>query len=282
MARLFVAFVLLLYVPTLVFRFLANVNIDLTSRKFANQIEDFFAAAAPSLLLNIITAVLINTITVWFFLDVTASLPQLLMSDWTLFLRQHLWWCFWYYILLMATATISGYIYGWADLQLSKWALEGPDDVVGTPPGVPRELWRWARAIHTVWHVFFELEKVPLFSLMAQSTYVFVKTSDGRIIHGLFDRYDNTADGQITAIRLSEVARIQDWKAAVAGTEKYVVPLSGTLLMKWDEVADINVADLYEPNTLNRLQADLEEAKRKKTEEGVNPIVRMIRFFRRK
>jgi hypothetical protein len=280
MAQLFVAFVLLLYVPTLVFRFFASSNIDLSSRKFANQIEDFFAAAAPSLLLNIISAILLNTITVWFFLDVTASLPQLMMSDWTLFLRQHPGWCFGYYLFLMATAAFSGYIYGWADLQLSEWVLEGPmpDDAVGIPP----ELWRWARKIHTVWHVFFEPEKVPLFSLVAQPTYVFVKTSDGRKIHGLFDRYDRTADGQITAIRLSEVARIQDWKAAVAGTEQYVVRLSGTLLLKWDEVTDINVADLYMPNTLNRLQVDLEEAKTKKKEEGVTRLVRMLRFFKRK
>jgi hypothetical protein len=267
MARLFVAFVLLLYVPTLLFRFLANVNVDLTSRKFSNQIEDFFAAAAPSLLLNIITAILINTVTVWFFLDVAASLPQLMMSDWTLFLRQHLWWCFWYYILLMATAATSGYIYGWADLQLSKWALEGSDEasgISGTPPRVPPEIWRWARGIHTLWHIFFEPERVPLFSLIAQPTYVFVKTSDGRKIHGLFDRYDRTADGQITSIRLSDVARIQDWKAAVAGTELYVVKLSGTLLLKWDEIIDLNIADLYKPNTLNRLQSDLEKAKRTK------------------
>jgi hypothetical protein len=279
MAQLFVAFVLLFYVPTLVFRFLATVNVDLASRKFANQIEDFFAAAAPSLLLNIITAILINTVTVWFFLDVMASLPQLIVSDWTLFLRQHLWWCFWYYMLLMATATVSGYIYGWVDLQLSEWALEGPmpDNAVGVPP----ELWRWARAIHSLWHIFFEPEKVSLFSLIAQPTYVFVKTSDGRKIHGLFDRYDRTADGQITAIRLSEVARIQDWKAAVAGTEQYVVRLSGTLLLKWEEVSDINVADLYTPNTLSRLQADLDEAKKKKKESATH-VARMIRYFKGK
>jgi len=278
-AQLFVAFVLLLYVPALVFRFLANVNVDLSSRKFANQIEDFFAAAAPSLLLNIIAAIVLNTITVWTFLDVTASLPQLMLSDWTLFLRLHLWWCFWYYILLMATAAISGFIYGWVDLQLSEWALEGPvpDDAVG----IPAEFWRWARAIHSVWHVFFEPEKVPLFSLITQPTYVFVKTTDGRKIHGLFDRYDRTSDGQITTIRLAEVTRIQDWKAAVAGTEQYFVHLSGTLVLKWEQIADINVADLYAPNTLNRLQTDLNAAIQAKNAPRTL-LGRMIRFFRRK
>jgi hypothetical protein len=279
MARLFVVFVLLLYVPTLVFRFLANVNIDLSSRKFANQIEDFFAAAVPSLLLNIISALFINTITLWYFLDVTASLPQSMMGDWTLFIQQHLWWCFWYYNLLLVTAGMSGFIYGWVDLQLSQWALEGPlpDYAIGIAP----ELWRWALAIHGVWHVFFEPEKVPLFSLITQDTFVFVKTSDGRKFHGLFDRYDRTADGQILTIRLSQVSRLQDWKAAVAGTDMYLVALSGTLLLKWEEVVDINVADFYKPNTLSRLQADLATETRLKAIPATR-LGRMVRFFKRK
>ena len=277
MAQLFVAFVLFLYVPTLVFRFLANVNVDLTSRKFSNQIEDFFSAAAPSLMLNIIAGFIFNTLTVWYFLDVTASFPHVLLHDWTLFFRQHLWWCFWYYIVLMATAASCGFIYGWVDLQLSEWALDAP--LPDTAVGIPPELWRWALMIHGLWQIFFEPEKVPLFALIAQPTYVFVQTTDGRKIHGLFDRYDRTADGQISAISLSQVGRLQDWKAAVAGKEEYVIPLSGTLLLKWDEVADINVADLYTPNTLERLKSDLIVQRKKASGRRVR---RLIRYRKRR
>ena len=272
----FVAFVLLLYVPALVFRFVANTWVDLTSRKFPNQIEDFFAAAAPSLLLNLITAFLLNTITLWRFADVMMDLPQLLTGGWATFLHDHLAWVGLYLLLLMVVTAVSGYVYGWVDLLQLQWPLD--TDVPSSAARVPEEVWAWAQTIHDIWQVFFEPLKVPLFALKVQPTYVFVKTTDGRKIHGRFNRYDVTGDGTVTSIRLAEVVRLQKWANAVEGKDVYEVPMSGTMLIKWDEVADINIADFYTPETLQGLRVKLENerAKWKKNNSALKRLRRLL------
>ncbi|HKO55999.1 MAG TPA: hypothetical protein VJ276_08980 [Thermoanaerobaculia bacterium] len=260
MAELFVAFILFFYVPTLLFRFFANTNIDLASRKFGNQIEDFFAAAVPSFLLNLLTWLLLNTLTYWHLTEVTLTMPTMLTDGYSPFLRQHFGWISLYYFLLCIVSAASGFLYGWVDLQLTEWPLDDVP-VPAAVAGVREEFWQFALFFHGVWQIFFEPEKVGLFPLIATRTFVFVRTTDGRRFHGLFERYDRTADGQFTSIRLTNVVRLDDWNKAVSGEATYFVNLSGTLLFKWEEVADVNIADLYDPATLKRLELALANAK---------------------
>jgi hypothetical protein len=264
-AQILIAFVLLFYVPTLLFRFAASRNVDLSRRKIANQIEDFFAAALPSVLLNVIAWLLLNTVTLWRVLDFSATLPVLVTPAGADHLQQNLLLINTYFVGLLAVSAFSGHVYGVVENRITYYG-------VAVARGLPGERWRWALLYHDLWAIFFDGEKVMLFPFTVQPTFVFVHTD--RLYHGRFHKYDKNSEGEITGITLGQVSRFtqKTRDECLASDDDLVRPLHGTLWLRWSAVTDINIADVGAPATLARVLATYESdrtaARRERAKRG--------------
>jgi hypothetical protein len=272
-AQLLLSFVLLFYVPTLLFRFEALRKVDLARRKIANQIEDFFGAALPSVFLNAIAWVSLNTLLLWYPTEVTARLPLMLTGDAASVVRQNLQPLVWYYAALLAVAWLSGKIYGWVEYRL---AYHG----ASVARNLPGEVWRWGLRIHDFWDVFFSAERVSIFPWIVRPTYVFVRTNENRLYHGRLDRYDRTSDGEVGGILLLEVSRFSQKTRdeCIATDDDYIRPLQGSLYLKWSLITDINTADIDKPVTIRTVIAKF-EVDRKRRRERRSLISRLRRLF---
>jgi hypothetical protein len=243
-AQVLIAFVLLFYVPTLFFRFTASRNVDLSRRKISNQIEDFFAAALPSVMLNAITWFLVNTVTLWKLLEVSAMLPVLLTPGSADFLQHNLLLINSYYLSLLAVSGFSGWIYGYVENRSTRFG-------VSVLRSLPSERWKFALLWHRLWATFFDAEKVMLFPFALQPTFVFVRTD--RLYHGRLHRYDRTSDGEIAGITLGDVHRfsLKSRDECLATNDDFATPLGGTLWVRWSTITDINIADVGQPKTFD-------------------------------
>jgi len=253
-AQLLVWFVLLLYVPTLLFRRAAKLRVDLAPRpKGLNQIEDFFAAAVPAVILNILAWLFVNMVTLWLLAERTAALPFLLTSDAASVLRNHLPLVVAYYITVLAFSAYLGWLYGWAESQLILSAA------FVQQLKLANEKYRVAFAIHGVCELFFGDEREPLYPWTVNQTYMFVRTTD-RLYHGRIYRYDRGSDGAIAGLLLDEVSRftLKSREAALAADEPFATLFSGTLWLKWSTITDINAADVWTPATFNKVIAKYE------------------------
>jgi len=253
-AQLLVWFILLLYIPTLVFRRAAAANIDLAPRtKGLNQIEDFFAAAVPSLILNVLAWLFLNMVTLWMLAERTAALPFLLTTDAAAVLRSNLPLVALYYVTLLVFSAYLGWLYGWAENQMILSAQ------FVAQLKVAKEKYRVAFLIREWWSIFFGAEAEPLFPWTVKPTYVFVRTSD-RLYHGRLDRYNRGSDGTIAGVLLSEVSRftLKSREEALAADEPFATLFSGTLWLKWSMITDINTADVWTPDTFNQVIAEYE------------------------
>jgi len=251
-AEILVGFVLLLYVPTLLFRFAASRTADLSRRKIANQIEDFFAAALPSVLLNLITWFIVNTATRWRLFEISATLPVLLTGRSTDVLQHNLLIINAYYLSLLCVSAISGYIYGVVEYDITYYGVA----VARTLPGF---WWRLALQYHDLWATFFDGEKSLLFPLTVQPTFVFVRTD--RLYHGLLDRYDRSSDGEVAGISLSQASRfaLKTRDECLSTDDDFATPLKGTLWLRWSTITDINIADVGAPVTFGKVIAEYEK-----------------------
>jgi len=248
-AQLLIWFVLLFYVPTLLFRFVATRFVDLGRRRIPNQIEDFFAAALPSVALNAIAWFILNTATLWHFAEFTGTLPLLLTTQAVAVMRQNILLVCGYVTVLLTTAASFGAIYGWVDLQTTILTR----DVARNRPG---EIWAWAVRVHDFWAVFFRAEGVMQFPWVVRPTYVYVRTTD-RLYYGRVDSYDRGSDGEIAGITLNRVRRfsVKTREECLATGTAYVRRLYGSFYMKWSTIVDINVADIGRPATMVRIQS---------------------------
>ncbi|MEA2339196.1 MAG: hypothetical protein QOE82_3203 [Thermoanaerobaculia bacterium] len=254
MAALLVSFVLLFYVPTLLFRFFATLYIDLGRRKIANQIEDFFAAALPSVFLNILAWFIVNTVTMWRLAELTGAVPLLLTSDTGTLMRQNMLLVSSYYAVLLLTAASCGAIYGWVELRMTLLEATVARNLSG-------ELWRWALRVHDFWAIFFRAERVPLFPWIVRKTYVFARTD--RLYYGLVESYDRNSDGEIAGITLVRVRRFSEKsrEECLAGDTDYIRRLYGSFYLKWSTITDINIADIDHPTTMVKIQREFRRAR---------------------
>lgn len=270
MAELLISFVLLLYVPTLLFRFVAGFHVDLGRRKIANQIEDFFAAALPSVALNAIAWLVLNTVTLWRLADVTGTVPLLLTSNAAAILRQNLPTVALYYTVLLITAVSFGAIYGYVELRMAR--IEAY-----VARSLPGEVWKWALRIHDFWAIFFRTEHVTQFPWTARPTYVFARTDD-RLYYGRVESYDRNSDGEIAGLTLVRTRRfsLKTREECIESRTRYVRRLNGSFYLKWTQITDINIADRDRPSTmiqvLKDFRRDAERArKRVATTTGISP-----------
>lgn len=249
MAALLVSFVLLFYVPTLLFRFVATNYIDLGRRKIANQIEDFFAAALPSVFLNFFAWLILNTITLWRLAELTGGVPLLLTSDTATLLRQNMLLTSSYYAVLLVTAASCGAIYGRVELRMTRLGAT-------VAQNLPGELWQWALRVHDFWGIFFRAERVALFPWVVRTTYVFARTD--RLYYGRVESYDRNSDGEIAGITLVRVRRFSEKtrEDCVASDMDYIRRLQGSLYLKWSAITDVNIADIDRPATMAKIQRD--------------------------
>ncbi|HUR81401.1 MAG TPA: hypothetical protein VM733_11580 [Thermoanaerobaculia bacterium] len=272
MAEILIAFVLFFYVPTLLFRFMASRKVDLSRRKIANQIEDFFAAALPSVMLNALAWLALNTVTLWKLVEFSANLPLLLTSRGADVVQQNLLLINSYYVLLLVLSAVSGYVYGFVEYQITYYGVDVARDL-------PGEGWRFALWYHDLWAIFFDPEKVMLYPFTVQPTWVFVRTD--RLYHGLLHKYDKNSDGEITGITLVRPGRFSlkqrdEW---LASDEDLVTPFTGTLWIRWSTITDINIADVDQtPKTLNTLIAKYNEERQEVRARVKRSRIR--RFFR--
>jgi hypothetical protein len=246
-AELLVSFVLLFYVPTLLFRFLAMTKIDLGRRKNTNQIEDFFAAALPSVFLNIFAWLIVNTVTGWRLADLTGAVPFL--TDVVTLMRQNMLLVSGYYVVLLALAASCGRIFGWVELVMTHLGASVARNQSG-------ERWKWALHVHDFWSVFFRADLVPYFPWVVRKTYVFARA--GRLYYGRVGSYDRTSDGEMAGITLVRVRRFSEKTRAecLATNTDYIRRLQGSLYLKWSTITDINIADIDSPTTMARIQRE--------------------------
>lgn len=269
MAQLLVWFVLLFYVPTLLFRFVATQKVDLAQRKIANQIENFFAAALPSVFLNILTMLILNTVTFWWLAEVSA-LPLLLITEQKI-PPAHFSVIAVYYISLLGVSAASGWIYGVVELKLT---LYGPK-LVRQLPGEWRRATLW---YHDFWEAFFRREKMTLFPWTVKPTWVFVRTTD-RLFHGLLETYDKTSEGEVAGILLRDVHRLNTRDEALKGNVDFAVKFSGSLWIRWSSITDINTADVDQPRTLERLISEFEARKNADANTFRNRLRKLVRLW---
>jgi hypothetical protein len=248
---LLAAFVAYLYVPFLLFTFFAEDSIDLGRLKDESRIGEFFGAALPSALLNALT---------WLVLRILFALDRwhIVRSpaiDWTAVasildpaygsLRSHIATGpageIQYLVVLFLAAAVCGSFYGRIELALIQ---RGAEREFFLRRGAVKRHVAWAMALgfRRIWIRFFAERISHLFVWMATETWMFVRTKD-RLFYGRFFEYVKTADGEIENIVLVSAQRYSR-RSPTECFETGVSPLTklqGSLVIRWSEIADINI-----------------------------------------
>jgi hypothetical protein len=79
---------------------------------------------------------------------------------------------------------------------------------------------------------------------MAQQTWLFIRTSDDRLYYGRFWEYTNNSAGDvdtITIVLTERYARVSVRECLALGRSP-LTHLSGSFVMKWSQIVDVNVA----------------------------------------
>lgn len=243
---LFVLFVVYLYTPYLLFKFFVEENIDLDRRKDVTRIEEFFAAALPSAVLNGVTWAAFHVF--WFLklppVDwaVAASLfdPQL-----TAF-RKHVASApsgeLKYILGLFVSSAVSGYLYGLVEARLLQRQAE-VSFFRRESMTRRRVAWTVALMYRRVWLLFFAGVASRTNPWSARDTWMFVRTTSDRLYYGLFFEHTNDADGELDTISLIKTQRYTTGSATdrLRSGRNPLTRLGGTFVLKWREVADLNV-----------------------------------------
>jgi hypothetical protein len=243
-------FIFYLYAPYLLFKFAAASKYDLITRKEIPQVEEFFAASLPGLLLNGQSTVLLRAVYRLFRLVpikidwqtvavIFAEKPDL--SPYVLSHRVTA--LFTYAAVLGATAWITGWLYG---SLLRKIALAGGQakyfegsDGSGTFAGsLARAL---AIFFTRFWDIFYAQYHQPFYPVVLRNSYAFVHTTLG-LYHGIVFGADKKRDGDIEGIQLIEVSKFSRGHEAelLRAGRNPITDLTGPLFIKWSEITDIN------------------------------------------
>lgn len=256
------AFILYLYTPHLLFKYAAATKYDLIIRKDLPQIEEFFAAAVPGLILNCFT-----WLTLWVTYRLVGASPIVIDRetvsrvftkdpDLSAYIKNgHISSVVCYFGALTLLSWLAGRVYG---ATLVKVAQAGGDDAYLRQYSSailirwlrPRRLFINAfRAVVVLylraWRLFYAQYEHPLYPVVLRKAFAFVHTTQG-LYHGIVYSFDKKRDGDIEGIYIIDVSRFSRKKEKEC-FEMGINPiskLSGPLFIKWEVIIDIN----YPPN----------------------------------
>ncbi|HEY0143473.1 MAG TPA: hypothetical protein VGF48_21455 [Thermoanaerobaculia bacterium] len=248
---LLVLFIAYFYVPYLLFKFFVEESIDLVRRRDITRVEEFFAAAFPSALLNGFTYGLLRFAS-WFF---DLSVPRV---DWKVAasvldpqlveFRKHISGGpgseIVYLGALYLGSCVAGHLYGRIELRLLE-RRAAPVSFLLRGRIQNRIRWIVALAFRRIWLPFFAEAVHPLQPWLVQQVWVFIRTKDDRLYYGRFFEYINSGSGDVDSITLTNVQRYARKTVAecLAAGKRPLTRLSGSFVMKWSEIADINIAN---------------------------------------
>ena len=248
---LLAAFVAYLYVPFLLFTFFAEDSIDVGRLKDQSRIGEFFGAALPSALLNVLTWLILRVVYAvdrWHIVRSPAiDWPAVASSFDPAYasLRSHIAAGpageIQYLVVLYLAAAVCGSFYGRIELTLIQ---RGAEREFFLQRGAVRRYIAWAVALgfRRIWIRFFAERISHLFVWMATETWMFVRTKD-RLFYGRFFEYVKAADGEIENIVLVHAQRYsrRSPTECFASGASPLTKLQGSLVIRWSEIADINI-----------------------------------------
>jgi len=259
---LLAGFIIYLYAPHLLFKAAAAARYDFVDRKGLPRIEEFFSAALPSFFLNLKTLALINVIT-WIFNRSWFSIDRAALS--AIFAREpdlasyvahgNLRPLIWYLVLLALVSWQTGLAYSSTLARVAR--AGGPDVYFGQASGwraVPDTI-RFFR--FSFWRNFYWAYEQPLYPVILRNDFAFVRTDYG-LYHGLMYAADKNPDGEIEGITLVGATKInyRDADALIARGKLPMTELSGPILLRWNQVTDINYPT--ESDIIERMRAEFE------------------------
>jgi hypothetical protein len=248
---LLVLFLAYLYAPYLLFKFFVEESLDLMRRKDVTRVEEFFGAALPSAILNF---------GAWAILKVGAGLlpgvkfPQL---DWavaaslldptlTVF-RAHMATVpraeGTYLATLYLVSSVAGKFYGMIELRLFERHVD-PAFFLVRGNIRRRVAWLLALIYRRIWLAFFAEMIHPIISWMTAETWLYIRTKDDRLYYGLMYEFTKSATGDIdtiTIVNAQRYARRTVVECLTTGRSP-LTRLSGSFVMKWSEIVDVNIA----------------------------------------
>jgi hypothetical protein len=235
---LLIAFVFYLYAPDLIFRFGASSIYGLRTAKTTSQVREFFAAALPSLFLNLETLALFMVARrlfkgIWFLPDVEQIKPLLAKDpSFAALTADDLIGPLFFLGALYVNSFRVGLAYGEQSRQIA--VAGGILEYFAT-----RSSLVYAR--YRQWYLFYSRSHDPFYPIVVRSSTAYVHTRDA-IFHGRIVQNDKDRDGDNEAIYLVDVAKYS--RAAqdqmLERGENPITQMSGPVYIKWHEIVDIN------------------------------------------
>ncbi|MBV9494446.1 MAG: hypothetical protein JOZ54_09370 [Acidobacteria bacterium] len=257
-------FLLAIYLPHTFFRAIAERYVDLGRRRDVSQFDEIVAPIIPSALFHLQTWIVVHGLCFvrnriplgapWQFPTVDWRLVLTLGSDTSLDPliavlddRYRLMWPLAYVIALTFVTFINAISLGRGAL-LGLYTTADPDIYPAAQAQVDRRgFWNpikiyVAGTAFWAWKLFYWESFVPMFSWAVLKPFVFVKTKEGTLFHGRFERYGKSKDGEIDTIAILQASRFtrRPIREALRAGEHPLRGLKGMLILKWSEVADIN------------------------------------------
>jgi hypothetical protein len=245
-------FIFYLYAPHLLFKFAAASKYDLITRKEIPQVEEFFAASLPGLVLNALAAFLLRG-TSWLFRrpPITIDWQSVAMvfdkePNLSAYVRgDRLAALFTYAAVLGGTAWVTGRLYG--TLKRKIVLADGEAAYLEASFRDPRStFFRYVARVNAIffthfWDVFYAQYHQPFYPVVLRNSYAFVHTTRG-LYHGIVFGADKKRDGDIEGILLISVSKFSRGTEAelVRAGKNPITDLTGPLFIKWSEITDIN------------------------------------------
>ncbi|HEX6641215.1 MAG TPA: hypothetical protein VF215_08880, partial [Thermoanaerobaculia bacterium] len=273
-------FLTFLYFPNLVFKYGAEYSIDLGRRRDSGELEEFFSAVIPCLLLNAFTYLLL-----WF--AKVQGCPWRAVPDYNilsnllsdkgeaakeLFLDgSRRYALLGYIVVLLFIAWYNGVVYGYG----IKRKLAQPRVADRIPPFTSpssglkrvgaRTLWILSLCVWAgteiaclltafVWHKIYHEEMVELYRYSVQKPAVFVRLRDGRLYYGIFERYDKAVSGSIESITIGDVRRYcyDEIDECLSDGRLPIARFQGPLRISVNDVTDIHTVPPNHFQTIER------------------------------
>lgn len=248
-------FIAYFYVPFLLFRFFVEESVDLVRRRDLTRVDEFFSAAFPSALLNAFTYSLLRLLNLSYeVFGIGVPFPAI---DWNVAagvldpqlaaLRKHLAVGpsaeILYIAMLYIGSCFAGKWYGSIELKLME-RRAAPNFFLVRGRVNRRARWLLALLFRRIWLPFFAESIHPLAPWMVHDTWLFVRTKDDRLYYGRLYEYTTNAAGDVESIVLTRTQRYARKTVAecLATGRCPLTRLSGSFVMKWSEIADINIA----------------------------------------
>jgi hypothetical protein len=261
-------FLAYLYFPNLVFKYGAEYSVDLGRKRDSGELEEFFSAVIPCVLLNAFTIALLRVMYLagcpWtaeidydavaaFMLSDHEAMHKFIVGEGT----HHVLLA--YVVSLLAVSWFNGTVFGFAvKRKLEHADLGDRRPRLKAGRSRPWRLWYrlfwifecmcWpliefvAACVKKVWHPIYKAEVISLFPWTVQRPWIFVRMSGDRLYYGRFLRYDKTSHGNLESITIQEVQRycFDEIDKCLADGRLPISEFQGDLRINVDEVMDIH------------------------------------------